>query len=635
MIPSLEDMMSPILTILSDGKAYHKKQLAQHMATEFNISLEEQAQTVPSGQNRVLNRVTWACVELRGAGLTSLEDGMVTITDKGRKTLEENPGKIDYKFLRSMPQYQKWLTKNKQFSFVKKDFDSLTGKKDDAKYLADRFKNLRTVLQKNLSDDFDKSSGYTARPNRRPDKNGNVIWIDYMWMGIVLDYALFKRPQESIQFQVNIKKQQMSCHIWASRVAKNRILFLQNQIRQNSADFMQILKQLPENYIIRTSIKNTNVSHEFLVSDITQDSLDELNGTLNNKNSEFFLGVTWSEKETLEMGDSVIKKLADTFDSLLSAYEFLNGKTHKHSELIQTRPAGEFEKYDKMLRKKPQIILYGPPGTGKTYTADRIASWLTGKNPDSEFVRHVTFHPSYSYEEFVEGLKPDSKGNYFIQDGIFKKICADAKADPDHTYVLVIDEINRGRTEKIFGELITLIEGDKRGRRSAHLAYSQDKFTVPANLQIIGTMNTADRSLTYLDAALRRRFGFFEMMPDYSLVKGVIHDIHLDRLLEKLNSKIREHEGREKQVGHSYFMFHGKPIQTIEQLQSAFTHEIIPLLQDYFYEDYEKLHMILGDAFVDKKRMEIKDLQDSMFTDALKKIYDENNKNEGAPDQNA
>ncbi len=632
MIPNLDDMMNPILTKLSDGKAYHKKQLVQHIITKFDLSPEEQAETVPSGPTKVHNRVTWTCVELRGAGLLSTENGVVTITAKGRKILEQNAGKINNKFLRTMPQYQKWLKKNKQFSFVKKDFDSLTGKKDDAKYLSDRFKNLRVVLQKNLSDDFDKSSGYTARPAGRPDRNGNVKWKDYLWMGIVLDFALFNRKQESIQFQVSIWKQHISCHIWASWVAKNRIVFLRNQITQKPAQFMQILKKLPKNYTLSTSIGYKNVSHEFLISDIIQDTLDEINGNLNKKNSEFFLGVTWSEKDVLEMGDSVIEQLADTLDSLLPAYKFLNGKDYKHSELTQTRPVGEFAKYDKMLHKKPQIILYGPPGTGKTYTADQIASWLTGKKPDSEFVRHVTFHPSYSYEEFVEGLKPDNKGNYFIQDGIFKKICAAAQADPNNTYVLVIDEINRGRTEKIFGELITLIEGDKRGKRSAHLAYSQDKFTVPTNLHIIGTMNTADRSLTYLDAALRRRFGFFELMPDYSLVKGVVNDIHLDKLLEKLNSKIIDHAGREKQIGHSYFMFDGKPIQTIEQLWSVFTHEIIPLLQDYFYDDYEKLHMILGDAFVDKKKMEIKDLQDNVFVDALKKIYNENNKDAGISD---
>lgn len=296
----------------------------------------------------------------------------------------------------------------------------------------------------------------------------------------------------------------------------------------------------------------------------------------------------------------------------------------------------EFKKCRRMLDEKLQMIFYGPPGTGKTYTAYRLATHIVRDKSDSKFIRCVTFHPSYSYEEFVEGLKPDPKGNYSIQDGIFKKICADATKNPSHKYVLVIDEINRGRTEKIFGELITLIEGDKRDTRSAHLAYSQKEFTVPENLLIVGTMNTADRSLTYLDAALRRRFGFVEMMPDYSLVQNTIQGVHLDKLLKELNSKIREHGGREKQIGHSYFMSGGKPIQTAGQLQSAFVHDIIPLLQDYFYEDYDKLNAILGDAFVDKKNMEIKDLQsDSAFADALRKIYDGDSRDKRTRDSHA
>ena len=226
-----------------------------------------------------------------------------------------------------------------------------------------------------------------------------------------------------------------------------------------------------------------------------------------------------------------------------------------------------------------------------------------------EFVRKVTFHPSYSYEEFVEGIKPKTRGNYveyLIEDGAFKKICNDARNDPENRYVLIIDEINRGNISKIFGELITLIENDKRDNYSLHLTYSHKPFTVPKNLYIIGSMNTADRSLTQLDVALRRRFGFCELMPDYDLIKVTIDNIPLDKLLQNLNKKIREYEGREKQIGHSYFMNDGKPIETLPELQFIFVNEIIPLLQDYFYEDYEKLQQVLGTDFVDAKNMEIK-----------------------------
>jgi len=243
---------------------------------------------------------------------------------------------------------------------------------------------------------------------------------------------------------------------------------------------------------------------------------------------------------------------------------------------------------------------------------------------DNEFIRMVTFHPSYSYEDFIEGIRPrqnDTQITYDIEPGIFKIICEDAKADPNNRYVLLIDEINRGNISKIFGELITLIENDKRAKDPLHLTYSKESFAVPKNLYIIGTMNTADRSLTQLDVALRRRFGFVELMPDYDLIDSSINGVNLANLLKNLNAKIRQHEGREKQIGHSYLMKNQKPIQTIEELQFVFENEIIPLLQDYFYEDFEKLHEVLGNDFVDIKNMEIKSewkSNTSTFVAALK-----------------
>jgi len=153
-----------------------------------------------------------------------------------------------------------------------------------------------------------------------------------------------------------------------------------------------------------------------------------------------------------------------------------------------------------------------------------------------------------------------------------------AAADPENKYVLLIDEINRGNISKIFGESISLIEKDKRGTLNLQLAYSKDAFTVPENVYIIGTMNTADRSLIQIDAALRRRFAFYELMPKPELLTEVIEGISLQKLLEEINKRITEAGLREKQVGHSYLM----DIQNLEDLQFAFANEIVPLLQDYF-----------------------------------------------------
>ena len=172
--------------------------------------------------------------------------------------------------------------------------------------------------------------------------------------------------------------------------------------------------------------------------------------------------------------------------------------------------------------------------------------------------------------------------------------------DSENKYIMIIDEINRGNIAKIFGELITLIEADKRNKLSLNLAYSQKKFTVPKNLYIIGTMNTADKSLIEMDTALRRRFAFMELMPDLNLVKNTIDSISLKKLLEKLNKKIRKKNLRDKQIGHSYFM----DISDMNKLKMVFRFEIIPLLQEYFYEDYNELGEILG-KIISKDKMSV------------------------------
>lgn len=248
-----------------------------------------------------------------------------------------------------------------------------------------------------------------------------------------------------------------------------------------------------------------------------------------------------------------------------------------------------------------------------------------------DFIRNVTFHLSYSYEEFIEGIRPKLNSNslsYEMENGIFKTISNDARNDkPENKYVLFIDEINRGNISKIFGELITLIENDKRETLYSTLTYTKESFTVPKNLYIIGTMNTADKSLTLLDVALRRRFGFIELMPENALLNQDVDvdgsKFNLSSILENLNTKIRKKIGRERQIGHSYFMKDGVAITTDRQLQSAFVNEIVPLLQEYLYEDYSELFDILGEGFVNKDDEELetkwkKDLKD--FKAALNSI---------------
>ena len=288
-----------------------------------------------------------------------------------------------------------------------------------------------------------------------------------------------------------------------------------------------------------------------------------------------------------------------------------------------------------ILERKGQVILYGPPGTGKTFWAQRAGRDLAalsvsgqrfdqldvsgrarveGSGTQRGLLRMCTFHPSYGYEDFIEGYRPvQGPGgalHFKLTDGIFKQLCSDATQAPELHFFLVVDEINRGDIPRIFGELLTLLEQDKRGK-TVHLPVSGERFSVPDNVRIIGTMNTADRSIALLDTALRRRFGFVELMPDPAVLgNAVVADsIPLGAWLTALNERICQHIGRDArnlQVGHSYLMQGGRPVTGFDAFVRVLGEDIIPLLEEYCYEDYAALARILGETLVDESRKRIR-----------------------------
>lgn len=294
------------------------------------------------------------------------------------------------------------------------------------------------------------------------------------------------------------------------------------------------------------------------------------------------------------------RSLFELTDELVLKYPEANGDQKKKKVVspIYTPPITKENTVVSIDQTKDtrNLILYGPPGTGKTYNLQKEIV-----NYDDRF-DFITFHQSYSYEEFIEGIRPvmdDLEGTengiaYRIEDGIFKKIARRAEDDPGNQYALFIDEINRGNISKIFGELITLVELDKRigeeNELTVTLPYSKTQFGVPKNLSIIGTMNTADRSIALVDIALRRRFEFKEMMPEYNLIQENVEGVNVRTLLKTINQRIEYLYDRDHVIGHAYLM----NIESIDKLRLAFLNKIIPLLQEYFYGDWKKICLVLG-----------------------------------------
>lgn len=274
----------------------------------------------------------------------------------------------------------------------------------------------------------------------------------------------------------------------------------------------------------------------------------------------------------------------------------------------------KFDDILSVLAYKKNIILQGPPGVGKTFIAKRLAYTLMGQKNEQK-IQMIQFHQSYSYEDFIQGYRPNDEGNFDLKNGIFYEFCKKAQRDKDNRYVFIIDEINRGNLSKIFGELMMLIEPDKRGLEYAvPLTYAQsidEKFHIPSNLYLIGTMNTADRSLAIVDYALRRRFRFIELWPQFDsqkfkkvlLDKGIEKSL-LNTIIDKLgdlNKKISEDQkdlGPGYQIGHSFFCPNNEQISYSYDRQwyeSVIRYEIEPLLKEYWFDDSVKAKNLVND----------------------------------------
>ena len=320
-------------------------------------------------------------------------------------------------------------------------------------------------------------------------------------------------------------------------------------------------------------------------------------------------------REYLELRDRLLERFES--DAPVHSFPELSRSAYRYPDECTTYTVGdilregcflsrkELEKVLGRLQSRKNLILQGPPGTGKTWLAKKLAFALLG-HKDGRRVRHLQFHPNLSYEDFVRGYRPVEGGGLELTDGPFLKVTAEAQNDPDHDYVIVIEEINRGNPAQIFGEMLTLLEADKRTPEEAlALAYSRDedeRVHIPPNVYLIGTMNVADRSLALVDLALRRRFTFVDLEPifgepwrQWMQAQGGLDDDFLQRVEQRmvaLNREIATDQGLGKQfrVGHSYLTV--APDTRIDDPQKWYREivetEIAPLLREYWFDQTDK-----------------------------------------------
>lgn len=397
----------------------------------------------------------------------------------------------------------------------------------------------------------------------------------------------------------------------------------QNILKDNMDSFIDIEKIVDKPYLVYNFLPENFRLEKDLKKYILSIPVDLLENMLSFSE---YMGKKFTKKDIQELESAI--KIKKVLIDLLEKNIFLEESNMEYIEtILEKSDINDYRKYLKHFylytcgyvvgnfveedRDRKNIILYGPPGTGKTYSAIFKALQLVDKNifnkdtfskkemmnifkeyQNKGQIEFCTFHQSFGYEEFVEGLRSDKKGGFIPKDGIFK-IISKAALNRKENYVLIIDEINRGNISKIFGEIITLIETDKRiGAKHplrVKLPYSGEKFGVPKNLYIIGTMNSSDKSLVNLDIALRRRFDFQELPPDENLLMD-IGEINLKKLLKSINDRIEFFYDKDYKIGHGYFI----NIFDLEGLVKIFRENILPLLEECFYGDYMKIGMVLG-----------------------------------------
>ncbi|GAS92476.1 AAA family ATPase [Mycolicibacterium brisbanense] len=571
----------PTLVVLSDGQTWRTAELFEAVADEMQLTDAQRAETLSSGQLRARNRVGWALSALtRAQAVTKVRNGYSTITDFGRRLLEEHPVNITEEALEAIPEYQNYQPKARRPTAAEAEegpplwFVGAYYGDNDGGDQTESF--IQQGIWRNGYSDryFDEVN--SMQPNER----------------IAIKAAYTRSRRDDLDF--DNKGQRVSV-----MAIKATGTITRNHGDGRTVDVAWDPQERPREWYFYT---NRRTVWKVLRGDWQTDGLIDFTFDGVDQDIDVFRNSPhWRER----FGDDATPATPD--DDHADSTEEENpseSEIYAVDNIISEGcfiPRDALDEYLNALTSKKNLILQGPPGTGKTWLAKRLGYALIGEK-NRNYLRIIQFHPSTSYEDFVRGWRPSADGKLVLADGVFLDIVESAQADPGHNYVLVIEEINRGNLAQIFGELLTLLESEKRVPSEAiDLTYRRDgegPLHVPENLYIIGTMNLADRSLAIVDFALRRRFAFADLEPMFnntwqhwvSIHSGIPTDelASIAVRIGEINASITADRslGEQYRIGHSFFTppTTRKITNTRDWLRQIVQREIRPLLAEYWFD---------------------------------------------------
>lgn len=409
---------------------------------------------------------------------------------------------------------------------------------------------------------------------------------NYWWLNInprIMRFKDFDRGDIFAYSSVNEdgSARKVQSNFWEAK--KGEIVVIYETVPVGQIIGMCVIeKELEDNYIYFKKLESFT---EYIKRAAIEENRELVNLEAFRNQEGIFFKISQTEYNSLY---TIIRELNPT--KTLMKYEDYSKEKFLEDVYFEEE---DYDELRELIEKRKNVILQGSPGVGKTYIAKRMAYSILGKK-DSGKILNVQFHPNYSCDEFIEGFRPDDIGIYKYRQGCFKEFCNVARNDRNNKYFLLIDEINRGDVIKIFGDTFMLLEPDKRGKENyVELPASKERFYIPNNLYIIGTMNVADKEQSMSDYAVRRRFCFFTITTIFDNPKFK-KEYEKSPLVSKVAKKVQEINAEmddSKKIGHCYFC----NIESEKEFIRTVKYEMIPLLEEYFKEEKEKLNKIVAE----------------------------------------